>query len=103
MREIGANLVNVPGRTGNCGIKTALVDGFIFGRVEHLAQIEPARLRRLPFAVVDFDPGPSINSVRVDTRAGSYIEVLDREHAAGLYLNRRLLQLIRGLPLGDRG
>jgi DNA-binding LacI/PurR family transcriptional regulator len=31
------------------------VDGFIFGRVEHLAEVEPARLRRLPFAVVDFD------------------------------------------------
>ena len=70
--EIGANLVIVPGRTGDGGIKTALVDGFIFGRVEHLAQIEPARLRRLPFAVVDFDPGPSISSVRVDTRAGCY-------------------------------
>ena len=70
--EIGANLVIVPDRTGNGGVKTALVDGFIFGRVEHLAQVEAAQLRRLPFAVVDFDPGPSISSVRVDARAGSY-------------------------------
>jgi DNA-binding LacI/PurR family transcriptional regulator len=70
--EIGANLVIVPASTGNGGIKTALVDGFIFGRVEHLAQIQPARLRRLPFAVVDFDPGPTISSVRVDARAGCY-------------------------------
>jgi DNA-binding LacI/PurR family transcriptional regulator len=70
--EIGANLVIVPGGTGNSGIKTALVDGFIFGRVEHLAEVEPARLRRLPFAVVDFDPGPSISSVRVDARSGCY-------------------------------
>ena len=70
--EIGANLVIVPDRTGNGGIKTALVDGFIFGRVEHLAELEPAQLRRLPFAVVDFDPGPSISSVRVDARAGCY-------------------------------
>ena len=70
--EIGANLVIVPDRTGNGGIKTALVDGFIFARVEHLAELEPARLRRLPFAVVDFDPGPSISSVRVDARAGCY-------------------------------
>jgi DNA-binding LacI/PurR family transcriptional regulator len=70
--EIGANLVIVPGRAGDGGIKTALVDGFIFGRVEHLAQIEAARLRRLPFAVVDFDPGPNISSVRVDARAGCY-------------------------------
>ena len=65
-------LVIVPDRTGNGGIKTALVDGFIFGRVEHLAELEPAQLRRLPFAVVDFDPGPSISSVRVDARAGCY-------------------------------
>ena len=70
--EIAANLVIVPGRTDNGGIKTALVDGFIFGRVEHLADVEAARLRRLPFAVVDFDPGPSISSVRVDTRMGCY-------------------------------
>jgi DNA-binding LacI/PurR family transcriptional regulator len=70
--EIGANLVIVPGRTGNGGVKTALVDGFIFGRVEHLAEVELARLRRLPFAAVDFDPGPSISSVHVDARAGCY-------------------------------
>jgi DNA-binding LacI/PurR family transcriptional regulator len=44
--EIGANLVIVPGRTGNGGVKTALVDGFIFGRVEHLAEVELAQLRR---------------------------------------------------------
>jgi DNA-binding LacI/PurR family transcriptional regulator len=70
--EIGANLVIVPDRTGNGGVKTALVDGFIFGRIEHLAEVEVAVLRRLPFAVVDFDPGPSISSVRVDARAGCY-------------------------------
>jgi DNA-binding LacI/PurR family transcriptional regulator len=48
------------------------VDGFIFGRVEHLAEVELARLRRLPFAVVDFDPGPSISSVCVDALSGCY-------------------------------
>jgi hypothetical protein len=46
--EIAANLVIVPGRTGNGGVKTALVDGFIFGRVEHLTEVELAQLRRLP-------------------------------------------------------
>jgi DNA-binding LacI/PurR family transcriptional regulator len=70
--EIGANLVVVSDKTGKCGIKNALVDGFIFGRVEHLAEVESARLRRLPFAVVDFDPGPNISSVRVDARAGCF-------------------------------
>lgn len=70
--ETGANLVVSPDTTGSGGIRTTLADGFIFGRVEHLREIEPARLRRLPFAVVDFDPGPSISSVRVDTRSGTY-------------------------------
>ena len=70
--EVGANLVIIPDRPDNHGIKNALVDGFIFGRAEHLHEFEPARLRRLPFAVVDFDPGPNISSVRVDARAGSY-------------------------------
>jgi DNA-binding LacI/PurR family transcriptional regulator len=81
--EIGANLVLLGGKSHNGGIKTALVDGFIFGRGEHLAQIEPARLRRLPFAVVDFDPGPNISSVRVDARAGSYAaakHLIDQGH-----------------------
>jgi DNA-binding LacI/PurR family transcriptional regulator len=68
--EIGADLVIVPDRPGNPGVKSALVDGFIFGRIEHLREIEPARLRRLPFAVVDFDPGAGIGSVRVDARSG---------------------------------
>ena len=79
--EVGANLVIVPDRTARHGIKNALVDGFIFGRVEHLAEIEPARLRRLPFAVVDFDPGPNVNSVRVDARAGCYAAA---KHLIGL-------------------
>jgi DNA-binding LacI/PurR family transcriptional regulator len=70
--ERGANLVIMPDRPGNHSIRTALVDGFIFGRVEHLAEIESARLRRLPFAVVDFDPGPSASAVRVDARTGCY-------------------------------
>lgn len=79
--EIGANLVVIPDRPDNHGIKNALVDGFIFGRAGHLSEIEPARLRRLPFAVVDFDPGPSISSVRVDARAGAYTAA---KHLTGL-------------------
>ena len=70
--EAGANLAIVPDKLDNHGIKNALVDGFIFWRVDYLNEIEPARLRRLPFAVVDFDPGPNISSVRVDARAGCY-------------------------------
>ncbi len=74
--EVGANLMIVPDKPGgkgiNNGMQNAVVDGFIFGRVEHLQEIEPARLRRLPFVVVDFDAGPNITSVRVDAYAGAY-------------------------------
>ena len=69
--EAGANLAIVSDRPGEHRIRNALVDGFIFARVEHLAEIEPARLRRLPLAVIDFDPGPDISAVRVDTRFGA--------------------------------
>ena len=66
----GANLVVVsdPERGG---VRTALVDGFILSRVEHIRDIEPVRRRRLPFVLIDFDAGPEIGSVRVDARAGA--------------------------------
>ncbi|WP_027997402.1 LacI family DNA-binding transcriptional regulator [Sinorhizobium arboris] len=70
--EVGANLVIIPDKMGNGGIRTALVDGFILSRIEHLAEIESARLRQLPFAVMDVDPGPDVSSVRVDARAGCF-------------------------------
>jgi DNA-binding LacI/PurR family transcriptional regulator len=71
--EVGANLVIIPDRTSNGGVRTALVDGFIFGRIEHLRETEPARLRRLPFVVMDADAGPDISSVHVDARKGGYL------------------------------
>ena len=69
--EVGANLVIMSdvGRNRS-SVRTAVVDGFILGRIEHLKEIEEARLRRLPFVVVDADAGPEINSVRADARAG---------------------------------
>jgi DNA-binding LacI/PurR family transcriptional regulator len=70
--EVGANLVIVSEKDSHRGAKNALVDGFIFWRVEDLEQIEPVRLRRLPFALVDHDPGSNISSVRVDNRSGCY-------------------------------
>ena len=68
----GAGLVVIPDGPGNRGTRSALVDGFIFGRIEHLGMVRPAQLRRLPFAIVDFDAGPGISAVRVDSRLGSY-------------------------------
>lgn len=52
-------------------IRTAVVDGFIFSRLDQLSDVEPALLRRLPVVVVDADAGPDIASVRVDSRGGA--------------------------------
>ncbi len=70
--EHGANLVVISGTSAHDGVGNALVDGVIFSRIDQLAEVETARLRRIPYAVVDFDPGPNIHSVRVDAHAGSY-------------------------------
>ena len=68
----GANLLVMSdvSKNGHGGVKTALVDGFILNRIEHVAELEAARLRRLPFVVVDVDAGPEINSARADARTG---------------------------------
>lgn len=71
--EVGASVVLIPDKAGSGGIGAALVDGLIFGRIGQLADTEPARLRRLPFVVVDVDGGPGIASVRVDARHGAYL------------------------------
>ena len=67
--EAGVNLL-VSCDLHRPGAASAVVDGFIFTRIEHMGDVEPARLRRLPFVVMDSDPGPEVNSVRVDARAG---------------------------------
>lgn len=70
--ERGASLVVISGHTGRSNLSGVLADGIIFGRMDQLEEAEAARLRRIPYAVVDFDPGPQVNSVRVDARAGGY-------------------------------
>jgi DNA-binding LacI/PurR family transcriptional regulator len=52
-------------------IRTAVVDGFIFSRLDQMSDVEPALLRRLPVVVVDADAGPDLPSVRVDSRGGA--------------------------------
>ncbi|MFO1122732.1 MAG: LacI family DNA-binding transcriptional regulator [Hyphomicrobiales bacterium] len=68
----GASLVIIPDGPSQSGTRSALVDGLIFGRIEHLGTVRPAQLRRLPFAVVDFDAGSGINSVRIDAYRGCH-------------------------------
>lgn len=68
--EAGANLMIFPDRPRS-GVDSALVDGLILSRVEQIAELESARLRRMPLVVVDVDAGPEVSSVRVDARAGA--------------------------------
>ena len=70
--ERGASLVIIPANISQDDLRGVLADGMIFCRLDQLEEAEAARLRGLPYAVVDFDPGPNINSVRVDSHAGSY-------------------------------
>jgi DNA-binding LacI/PurR family transcriptional regulator len=62
-------------------LRDALVDGFVVGTVGHLAAVEPARRRRLPFAILDVPGGADVNSVSIDARAGARAVA---EHLAGL-------------------
>ncbi len=73
--EVGASVLIIPDKRGSGGVQTALVDSFIFSRFDQLAEIESARLRRLPYVVMDADPGPDVNSVRVNARAGCHAAV----------------------------
>lgn len=65
--EAGANLLLMSDATGREDmVRTALVDGFVVTRVEHVEVVEAARLRRLPVVVVDDDAGANVSSVRAD-------------------------------------
>jgi DNA-binding LacI/PurR family transcriptional regulator len=67
----GAGLTLVPGVTDRTSrIKDALVDGFILHRLEDSALLE-ARLRGLPFVLVDMDGDAETSSVRIDDRGGA--------------------------------
>ncbi len=94
--EIGANLMIVsrlPDRK-SAGTVNALVDGFILARPEDVMEIEAARLRRLPFVVIDFDAGPQVSAVNVDARSGCRAAA---EHLIGLGHRRfAILSFLRG-------
>jgi DNA-binding LacI/PurR family transcriptional regulator len=66
----GANMTIFPDRPRG-GVDTALIDGLILSRVEQLAEVDAARLRRLPLVVVDVDAGDEVSSVRVDAHDGA--------------------------------
>jgi DNA-binding LacI/PurR family transcriptional regulator len=92
--DTGANLVLLSDTARGQGVRDALVDGFVLGRIEHVAEVEPARERRLPFVVTDFDAGPGVGSVRVDARAGARAAA---RHLLGLGHRRfAIMSFLRG-------
>lgn len=78
--EAGVSLTIVPGAEDRRGaaIKNALVDGFI---LSHPDDVDSARLRRLPFVLMEAEAGPEANAVRVDGLAGARLAA---EHLAAL-------------------
>jgi DNA-binding LacI/PurR family transcriptional regulator len=97
----GAGLTLVPGITDKtCRIKDALVDGFILHRLEDSALLE-ARLRGLPFVLVDMDGDAETNSVRIDDRAGARAAA---EHLVALGHRRfAVLSVLRSNASEDSG
>ena len=70
-RGLGVSLVSGRGDQEPWGIRTALVDGFIFTAIDQVPLAERGRLRRLPFVVMDFDGAPEVRSVSVANRDGA--------------------------------
>ena len=71
--EHGVGLSLVSGRDDQraWGLRSALVDGFIFSSIERAEVLEQARSRGLPFVVMDVDCGPDVNWIGVEDRDGA--------------------------------
>jgi DNA-binding LacI/PurR family transcriptional regulator len=69
-RDVGLSLVSGRDDQEAWGIKTALVDGFIFTGVEQVDLLSDGRRLRLPFVVMDFH-APNIHSVSTENRDGA--------------------------------
>jgi DNA-binding LacI/PurR family transcriptional regulator len=67
-RGVGLSLVSGRDDQEAWGIRSALVDGFIFTGIEQMALLGDGKHRRVPFVVIDIDGTPDINSVSVDNR-----------------------------------
>jgi DNA-binding LacI/PurR family transcriptional regulator len=70
-RGVGLSLVSGRNDQEAWGIKSALVDGFVFTGIEQVEFLGDGNPRGLPFVVMDFDGAPNINSVSVENRDGA--------------------------------
>lgn len=79
----GCSLTLIDGREPqlDSALRNALVDAFVVGTVSHVEALEPARRRRIPFAILDAPGGTGANSVAIDARAGARAAA---DHIAGL-------------------
>jgi DNA-binding LacI/PurR family transcriptional regulator len=76
-------------------LRDALVDGFVVGTVGHLAAVEPARRRRLPFAILDVAGGDEVNAVTIDAAKGARAAA---EHLSQLGHKRIAMLSVRRPP-----
>jgi DNA-binding LacI/PurR family transcriptional regulator len=88
--EAGTNLSLFSG--ADDGVREALADGLILDRA---ADVPRARLRRQPFALVDDEAGPDVNSVRVDGFGGAKLAA---EHVAALGHRQLVIIAVRADP-----
>jgi DNA-binding LacI/PurR family transcriptional regulator len=70
-RGVGLSLVSGRDDQEAWGIRSALVDGFVFTGIEQVEFLAEGNPRGLPFVVMDFDGAPNINSVSVENRDGA--------------------------------
>lgn len=93
----GVTLTIIDGREPqlDVAIRQALVDGFVVGHIGHVAALEPAMRRRVPFTMLDIPGGDDINSVSIDGREGARLVA---EHLAGLGHRRFGLLAVRRPP-----
>lgn len=94
---VGHSLTLIDGREPqlDMALREALVDGFVVGTVGHIAAVEAARRRRLPFAILDVPGGAEVNSVMIDGAAGARAVA---EHLAQLGHRRVALLSVRRTP-----
>jgi DNA-binding LacI/PurR family transcriptional regulator len=69
----GVTLTIIDGREPqlDVAIRGALVDGFVVGHTGHIAAVETALSRRIPFTMLDVPAGDDINSVSIDGASGA--------------------------------
>ena len=70
-RRVGLSLVSGRDDKEDWNLRNALVDGFVFTRLDQVERLAPNAIHRLPYVVMDIDGAPDIRSVRVENHDGA--------------------------------